>query len=249
MPSNKISLNPSSIARVLGIVAFLLVLASLAGTLINYLGGHNYVYGLIPLFNIDNEQNIPTFFSTFLLLFATVLLAVITMLKRNQMDSYTSHWTVLSFGFLCMAVDEASSIHELLIDPIRELLGNGKLGIFYFAWVIPGIALIIILALFFLRFFLHLPPKIRYACLMAVTLYIGGAIGFELIGGRYFELHGENLTYSMMATVEESLEMAGAIFFDWALLVYITDHYKEVKIQFDTVRGEVESSPENTKVE
>ena len=48
----------------------------------------------------------------------------------------------------------------------------------------------------------------------------GGAIGVELIGGRYLELHGvENLTYAMITTVEESLEMAGVIIFIWALLV------------------------------
>ncbi len=72
---------------------------------------------------------------------------------------------------------------------------------------------------------------------MAATLYVGGAIGFELIGGRYSELHGaQNLTYSMIATTEESLEMAGVIFFIRALLVYIAEKKKEVRIRFFGVR-------------
>jgi hypothetical protein len=241
MASNKISLNPSLIARILGITAFLLVLASIAGSLINYLAGYNYVYGLIPLFNIDSEQNIPTFFSTFLLLFAALLLGVIAKLKRDQADSHTLYWTILSLGFLYMAIDEASSAHELLIDPISKLLGSGKHGIFYFSWVIPVIALVLVLALFFLKFLLQLPPKTRLTFLIAAALYIGGALGYELVGGRYFELYGEDLTYSMMTTVEESLELAGAITFTWALLVYIADNFKEVRIQVDADSGKGEN--------
>ena len=237
---NQISLNPSSIARVLGAVAFLLILASIGGQLTVYLTEHAHVYELVQLFYVDAEKNIPTGFSTLLLLFAALLLAVITVLKRRQTASHVSHWAILSFGFLFMAADEAWSFHERLIKPVRKLFGDGNLGVFYFAWVIPGIALVLVLALFFLRFLLRLPAKTRLTFLMAATLYIGGAIGFELIGGRYAELHGNrNLTYSMIVTVEESLEMAGVIIFIWALLVYIADNYKEVRFRFEGVRGEV----------
>ncbi len=215
----------------------------------NYLAGYNYVYGLIPLFNIDTEQNIPTFFSSSLLLFATILLGVIAVLKKNQMDSYASYWTVLSFGFLSMAIDEASSIHELLIDPIRQLLGNGNLGIFHFAWVIPFIALVFVLAIFFFRFLLHLPLKTRIAFIIAAALYIAGVLGYELIGGRYLEQYGENLTYSMLTTFEESLEMTGTVLFDWALLIYISNTYKAIQIRFDTVPMEFNPPPENTNAD
>lgn len=68
---------------------------------------------------------------------------------------------------------------------------------------------------------------------MAATLYLGGAIGVEMAGGRYAELHGtNNWTYSMIVTVEESLEIAGLIVFIWALLKYCTDNYKEVRFRF-----------------
>lgn len=238
MAINQISLNPSAIARVLGAVAFLLVFASIGGQLARFVFGHNYVKGLVPLFDVDGEQNIPTFFSVLLMFFAALLLAVIALLNGKQTTPHVSKWAILSFGFLFMAYDEAFQVHEELISPVRTLLGDGNLGVFYFAWVIPGIALVLVLTLFFLRFLLHLPATTRRTFLMAATLYIGGAIGFELIGGRYAELHGyENLTYSMITTVEESLEMAGVIIFIWALLVYIADNHKEVRFWLDAVRG------------
>ena len=81
---------------------------------------------------------------------------------------------------------------------------------------------------------LHLPAKTRFTFLAAAIIYLGGAIGFELIGGRYAELHGShNLSYNMISTVEESLEMAGVIIFIRALLQYIAGKHKEVRFQFD----------------
>ena len=48
-----------------------------------------------------------------------------------------------------MAFDEGFSVHERLIGPFRGLMSNHDLGVFYYAWVIPGIALVLILGLFF----------------------------------------------------------------------------------------------------
>ncbi|MEF3075655.1 hypothetical protein V2P20_11535 [Methylobacter sp. Wu1] len=246
MTSNSISLNPVLIGRTLGILAFLLVAASLAGQLISYITGDDRLYGFVSLFNVDAEHNIPTFFTVFLLLSAALLLSVITLLERNRTASRVSHWLILSCGFLLMAVDELVSIHERLIKPIRNLLGNGNLGVFYFAWVILGIALIFFLAWFFLKFWLRLPAKTRLTFFMAAVIYIGGSIGFEMIGGRYAEVHGlEDLTYKMIATVEESLEMAGIILFIRGLLAYIAESHREVRFRFDGSCEEVTlASPE-----
>lgn len=231
---NQISLNPSAVARVLGVVAFLLVIASIGGQFSKFVLGHAHLKGLVPLFYIEAEQNIPTYFSLLLTLFAALLLAVIAVLNGKQRIPHVSKWVILSFGFLFMAYDEAFQVHERLISPIRKLLGDSNLGVFYFAWVIPGIGLVFVLGLFFLRFMLHLPVTARLRFLMAAIIYIGAAIGVELIGGRYAALHGQqNWTYSMIATVEEGLEMAGLIVFIRALLIYCADNYKEVRFRFD----------------
>ena len=234
---HQIRLNPSAVAGALGAVAFLLVLASTAGQLAKYLFGHNHVYGLVPLFNVSREETIPTFFSALLLFCAALLLTVITVLKNKHKDPDVLKWATLAFGFLFMTFDEACVLHERLTGPMRSLLGDGTLGIFYFAWVIPGFAVVFILALYFLRFLLRLPARTRFAFMGAATLFLGGALAVELVGSRYAELHGgENLTYNMIATVEESLEMAGVIVFIYALLKYIADNYEEVRFRLDTLK-------------
>jgi hypothetical protein len=240
---NQILLKPSSIIRFLGIISLLLIIASIGGQLITYSLGFDYVNNrhyldyLIRLFYVDLAQNFPAYFSSFLLLFAALLLLVITLLERKRKTSQVSKWAILSLGFLGMAMNEALAFHERLIVPVRSLLNSDTFGIFYFAWVIPGIILVLMVAAFFLRFFLQLNSKTKLTFLIAATLYIGGVIGFELIDGYYAELHGQlNLKYSMLTNIEEMLEMSGIIIFIWGLLVYISDNFKEVQFRFDSVQ-------------
>ena len=220
---------------VLGAVAYLLVLLSVAGQLSKFGLGSAFLPGLVSLFYVDMENNIPTYFSVWLLLCAAFLLTVIARLSGQQRMPHASKWVILSFGFLFMALDEAFQFHERLNIPVGTLLGDGSLGVFYFAWVIPGIVLVSVLGLYFLRFLLDLPAATALRFLLAAIFYIGGAIGVELIGSRHAELHGyENWIYSMIATLEESLEMAGLIVFIWALLNYCADNYRQGRFRFGT---------------
>lgn len=211
-----------SYVGVLGVVAFLLVALSTLGQYSKYRLGHAGLTGLAPLFYVDTEHNIPTYFSVLLMLLATLatlLLVVVTRRGKKQGVPHRSKWLTLSIGFLLMALDEAFQFHERLNIPVGALLGDGRLGVFYFPWTIPGIALVSILGLVFWRFLMHLPATTRFRFLLAATIFLGGAIGVELIGSQHAELHGyENLTYSLIVTVEESLELTGLIVFLWALL-------------------------------
>jgi hypothetical protein len=237
MKLNEIRIRPSSITMLLGIIAFLLVIASVAGQLSTYLTGHNWAYGFIPLFDLDRELNIPSFFSMLLLLFAALILSVIAGLEKKRKGAPTSYWAALSFILLFMAFDEIVSIHEKLIDPVRDLLNVDSLGIFFYAWVIPGMVIVFIFTLVFLKFWLSLPAKTRNYFLIAAVFYVGGSIGMELVGGSYAEINGaNNLVYNMMVTVEESLEMAGIILFIRGLLGYIAQDHKEISFIFDEVR-------------
>jgi hypothetical protein len=136
-----------------------------------------------------------------------------------------------------MAADEVLSFHERLNIPVRKFLRTEQYGVFYYAWVIPAIIVTFIVVILFYKFLSRLPKKIKIAIIISAVLFLGGAIGFELIGGRFAELNGDdNLTYSMIVTVEESLEMAGVTTFIWTLLTYMDNRYKEVLFQFVNTR-------------
>lgn len=236
-PMNHLALRPSKIIRMLTAAAVLLVLASMVGQLMKHVLGHDTVFGLVPLFYLDAENNIPSYFSAALLLMAALLLAIIAALKTGSRDALAFQWTLLAYSFLYLSLDEAASIHEMLTEPTRQLLGRQASGVFYFAWVVPGICVALAFGLYYLRLLRHLPPKTRRLFVMAAALLLGGALGMELIGGRYFELHGEDLTYTLIATVEESLEMAGAIVFNFALMKYLAEHYQQTQFTFQADRS------------
>ena len=91
---------------------------------------------------------------------------------------------------------------------------------------------VLILGLLFLKFLLRLPPLTRWSFLGAGAVYLGGAIGIEMIGGRYAESHGdENLTYQLLTHLEESMEMAGMIVFIHALLRYLAEQCPKVEFR------------------
>lgn len=233
---NKISIKPNYVASALGAVAFLLIAASVGGQLIYYLTSFDFPDTLIRLFFLGFEQNFPTYFISSCELLSALLLLLISILESKRKGQNVFKWISLSLVFFFIALDEMIMIHEYTTEPVSNLLDGVDSGIFTFAWVIPGFVILILLAIFFLRFLLHLEGKIRLYFMIAATLMIGGAFGLELIGGHYYDLHGaDNLTYRMLQNVEESLEMVGIIVFIRGLLEYISDNFKSVQFQFSDV--------------
>lgn len=62
----------------------------------------------------------------------------------------------------------------------------------------------------------------RALFVLAGGMCVGGALGMELIGGKVWGDYGRDSgVYALVNTVEEVLEMAGAIIFLYALLTYL----------------------------
>lgn len=188
----------------------------------------------IRLFFIDAENNIPSLYSACALLFCAILLATIAYIKKLAHHRYVRHWGALSLIFLYLAFDEAFVLHEELMEPLRNKLNVG--GLLYFAWVIPGAIFVATCLLAYLKFLTDLPPKTRGMFLIAGTVYVGGAMGMELLGGYHTELYGlENMTYVLITTFEELLEMLGIVVFIYALLSYISSYMKGVLLRLQIV--------------
>lgn len=185
---------------------------------------HWFTRKVMKLFYLDLELNVPTFFSAGLLVLAAALLAVIFLIKRQNRESNMFHWAALACGFVLMAFDELIAAHEKLIEPMRLMIGEGELGVLYFAWVIPAICGVAIIGLGFLKFFINLPGRTRFLFGASATLFLGGALGFEFVEGWHVEANSkETGIYFLLTTVEETLEIFGVILFIRALLEYLTE--------------------------
>jgi hypothetical protein len=175
---------------------------------------------IVEEFNIDNEGNFPSLYSALLLLTCSFLIKVISEIKKRERDRYTFYWQSLAVIFLCLSLDELLSLHEAVITPLKRVFGfNGFLSN---AWVVPAAILLIFFIFFFLKFFLSLPTQIKVSILLAGFLYVGGAMGMEMISGKYSDLYGqENFSYEILVTIEESLEMFGIVVMINFLLSYL----------------------------
>lgn len=224
-------LSPRKFKTALSIIAcFLVSINLILFCLIRYL---NYpptrlIRLLSRLFNVADETNIPTLFSTSILLVTAALLFFISCTVQRQ-AKHKNYWIFLGVFFIFLSVDEAVLLH----DGLNEVINNRFTRLtsysdyFTFAWVIPYAILVIAIGLFSIRFLFSLPNKTRILFLMSGFIYVGGAIGFELIEGHFATDNGSFSMFKnaplmlMLQTIEEAMEMGGVILFIYSLMDYV----------------------------
>ena len=208
-----IYIHPPTVSKILlGIIVLLLILSigeKLAIAQLNQLTATEFT---TRFFGFDEEANFPTLYSFVTLAICSGLLAIISAIVKITSFQLAKSWRALSFIFLFLAVDEACSIHEILIPLIKIVVDTR--GLLYFPWVIPASVLLIIFLFLFRHFIYNLPKKTRNLFLLAGGIYIGGALVMEIIGAYLVDLSGLDTTaYWLAATVEELLEMFGILIF------------------------------------
>jgi hypothetical protein len=186
-----------------------------------------------PWLNVDGEGTIPAWFSSSVLLLCSVLLTSLSI-DRKGGEGYALHWQALAVIFLLFSIDEAAALHERTSQPLRSALNAG--GFLYYTWVILGAAFVLIFALTYLRFLFALPSRTRRLCIVAGLLFVCGALGMEMIDGRYADMYGtKNVTYVSLTTIEELLEMLGGIVFLYALMLHTGSGTTDAKRHGGTV--------------
>jgi spermidine synthase len=235
-----IPVNPAKVARILATIAVCLALLSLAADHIEYAAGEQNMTPLLEnvlwVFGMNHEQSLPAWYSASLLLGCAGLLATIAFARRAGPDRYSRHWAGLAIIFTYLSLDEAAALHEILTEPLQDTLS--PIGVLYFAWVIVFVPLVLIFALAYLRFLLHLPPRIRNLFAAAGAIYVGGAVFVEGISANQWYLNdGSTPLYSAIGTVEELFEMLGAIVFMYALL----SHFQRVQVGLN-LQGDIQAA-------
>lgn len=216
-----ITLSVKKVAWILTAIVLTLTFLSVAGHTIQYFLGRDQFFELVRLFNLGDEQNIPTWYTSASLLLCAMFLAYITVARKKLGLSYIAHWGALSAIFLYLSIDSVATIHDRTIErPLIELLHPR--GFVHFPWVIPGIIVVILLAVLYSRFLFHLPVKTRFLFIIAAAAYIGGGLILEMVSAYLMDYYVQDiLLRGFVATLQEFLEMAGVIIFIYALLSYI----------------------------
>ena len=198
-----------------------LLLAITAGFLVAHCVVQVGIYGFgaekhwLDSLNMDRELNLPTLFSSSLLLISALLMQ---RLGHNSNPDAADDWRLLSKIFIFLALDEALQIHEILIIPgLRHQVHPALAS----TWVVPYAALALIMLWKFRSFLGSIPRATATGLLRSGAVYVGGAIGMEMIGSfavrsSLIRLHSP--WYGAITGLEEALELIGIILLIDALM-------------------------------
>ena len=224
-PAPKIRLVLKTLSQYLLIGAFIVIAAGVVReAYIAYIdAGHSSTR--LQRINLDAENSLPAWFSSMLLFINAAALGLIAFAAKSKKDPDAIYWVVLAWIFLFLSIDEVASLHERTMEPIRNALGVS--GVFFFAWVIPFGAALLVMAMFYARFLFRLPLRSLLLFVAAGSCYVGGAIGMEMIGGAFVAEKGyDNTPYVIAMMTEESLEIVGLSLFFIALRRHLEESYE-----------------------
>ena len=142
-----LSISPRKVTQVLTLVIIFLSVISLglhfAAMTFGYRG---ILMGLLKLFDVGMDNNIPTWYSSFALLLCSCVIAVIAWTKDINRGRYVLHWKVLSAIFVFLSIDEVAMMHEQS-GKLLKLLNINSSGFPIMGWFIVAIPIMVVLAL------------------------------------------------------------------------------------------------------
>ena len=220
----KNSLSIQTIIRSLWIIVGSLVGIHVLLNLFHY-QIHELPWLVRQIFDVDEEDSFPTWYSASALLLTAVILWVNATSQSKSKSSHTWHWYGLSAGFLILSIDEIAGMHETLNSLIE------------ISWAIPGGILVLFLAGVYLAFLLQLERKTAIQFVIGGALFVGGAVGVELLTEPYLENDELNtLAYNLWTALEEGMEMGGVIVFLNALLISMKGQDSEPELRIKLTR-------------
>jgi hypothetical protein len=242
-----IKISVKKITLVLALTTLFLTLASLAARFFAFIWGQEGLLALLTLLNTGEEASIPTWYSSFLFLLCSVLLATVAAVEKRYNKGYIRHWRFLAVIFILLSIDEVATIHETGGDALKSLAesaGFAPSGFIYQFWVVPAAAFVFLIALAYSRFLANLPARTLILFLTAGTTFVIGAIGMEMLSARLISFYGEawdygsayiptgiKLTVGLQSSIEEFLETLGTLIFVYALLSYLSSSVKQVTVE------------------
>jgi hypothetical protein len=210
-------LSPERTAICLFTAVLVLAAISVTGHGLQYVYGTDRFTEFVRIFNISGERSIPAWFSSIMLFCcALLLLANAENERRQDRTRYLKHWWVLAAIFLYISLDEGVEIHEVFNLPVQARFGLG--GMLTNPWVFPVAGLLTVFLFAYVGFLKYLPRRTRSLFVASGALYVGGALGIEVVSTFVGFHHAESIKLrGALATLEELLEMSGTVLFIYTL--------------------------------
>jgi hypothetical protein len=168
--------------------------------------------------DVNGEGNLPTWYSVVLMAMSAVAVWLLGQQRRRAHLRDAGAWTALAFVIALMSLDEMVSLHEAAGEVLGTRVDVPVLG--KYAWIIPGSVAGIIAAKVLLRAVGSLTPIARRRLVGAASLFIGAALGIEVLEAILLNDDHNYLGDGMhvLTGAQECFEMLGVVLFLYALL-------------------------------
>ena len=241
-PSVTIPAKPVFFALAIAAVVFAALgfAAEYAGTMED----HDVLWAFARLFDFGQEGNFINWYQSVTLFGCAVLLGVIALLKKHARAPSVALWVLMALVMAFVGVDEAAQIHDLTMNAVIAALSgdevspeNGARGedaaFGSSMWMLIYVPVLIVLGFVYIRFFLALPKRTRWGFAIAAGLYIGGAVGVELIYEKVSEAAGGDTAAAFALDAASELgEMLGVAVFAGTLAAYIAREHGGMRVEF-----------------
>jgi len=207
--------SPTAILRVMLVVSLAICAVSAITQVAENLGWDYPSRHAQRVLDVDEEQAIGAWWGSALLFLGAVLATSAAAASPSR--TLRRGWWALSVFVLLISLDETIALHEVVSQRLRARFDTS--GVLHHAWVVPATLILVVLAVLAVPFVRALTARTRRLLLMAGGLFVGGGLGFEVVGGPFKNRYGEQgLPYMVPTHLEEMLEMAGASVLVYALL-------------------------------
>ncbi len=212
-----ININISKVTRILLLIVLILSILHIGVLIAYFVINDPDKFGFVKLVDMDYEGNLPTLFSTVILMVSSALFLLLARVSAQESPEQRKYWLGLAGIFMFLGVDEGAKIHEKIGDWFEQFVNASDY--LYYPWVLPYVSVLLVLVLAYLKFYLKLPRQTQTGMLISAVMFLTGAVVLDMIGGNEADQNGTStIYYSVLYTIEEILEMLGVILLIHTLL-------------------------------
>lgn len=166
--------------------------------------------------DLNGEQNLVAWWNAGLLLLVAVLSALAAVAAVSGRERLG--FAVIGLGGAYLSIDEFTMLHERY----DEILGI-EVDIGTYGWVVPGLVVAVVGVCLLVAVGRGLPRSLQRSLLVALSLYLLGALGVEAFSG-FLSIGNPGLqgwVKALLVAVEEGLEMVACVLAVTALLAHL----------------------------
>jgi len=236
-----LAISAKTVFVTLATAAFVLALMGFGADYAGTLEDRDLLWAFAWQFDFGQEGNFINWYQSATLFSCALLAGITAFLNRHGGRPRTALWVLMALAMTFVAVDEGSQIHDRTLNAvIAALTGeeaaekSGEDGAFGSSkWMLVYVPALIALVALYFRFFCALPKRTRWGFGISAALYIGGAVGVELLFEEFSALGGGDTLGSFALDAASELgEMLGVAVFASTLIAYLAREFGGVRMEF-----------------